>query len=676
MSNVRLSRKHVNTVAGFSAALLIALAGGCGGEDESLRKIEKAEQTVSGLTADGTFSTIADDHRGKELDAVYASMKSLADSGPETVRPAALSIASRAQAGIASLHSKKAVAADQQLEAHLADLRAGLNNYTLQKSIAEANTGAGTQGLIKTLQSSLEANKQSAAEASKAASKVQATVDELTTRNRAVLAQATAKRAEAASIAARSQTLSATEGLEVLKRSAAVRAEADTLEQQASTLGTQLGLAQAELTRARSTASALDDQSKQLQGDIAGAQTRLEEERKLADIAGKAADAAAGSIKKKLTDLTAFRSDEVDKHHSKAVNAAELAFQLANQSTQKAAGNQLSVAGGNTGKITAASMQQHYADALVSDARAQDSIASTLALMAGATPALPNAAEFDAAAKAARESADKKLADARDVYAKIKESLDTINDEKLKSRIGETSRQLERLSSKQGISAEAPAPAAPAPSGSTPAPAAASADSLADVRKLIDQLQDKVRAGDMRGTADFYAFESEAQRTAYLGMMDFGIALTALDSACKEKFGKSYFEIMGGQASAMLAMMPDEAVLKSRTSSDYEFALSPEGDTATVTPKQSAGQFDMPMTLQRKDGTWKISTEAFAAIGQMAGMFAQITPVLKTFAADVKAGKFESAEQLKTAISAQMGSMLGGGIPQPAGDPGEDDPNK
>ncbi len=671
MSNVRLSRQHATKLAGFSAAVLIALAGGCGGENESLKQIEKAEQSVSALTADGTFASLADGYKRTELVKIHDSMNALAGSGPETVRAAAFSIAARAKAGIASLDSKAAVEADRELESHLADLRFGLNTFTLQKSIAEANTGAGTQDLIKTLQASLETNKKNAADASKAASKIQATVDELNTRVKAITAQATAKREEATSIEARIQGVSATEGLEVLKRAAAVRAESNLLEQQAANLSTQLGLSQAELARARSTASAFEEQSKQLQREIAGAQTKLEEERKLADAAGKAASDAASAISKKFADLTAFRSSKLDTAHQAAVSSAQKAVELAKQATAKAGPNPLSVAAGNSGKLSTASMQQIYADALVNQARSQGVIAGTLGLLAGAKPAVPNAAEFTAAAEAARKTSDDTLTQAREIYGQIKDSLDGIADEKLKTRIAETSRLLQGLSSKQGVMPDAPA-AQPSSPSTTAAPAPDGA--TADVRKIIDQFQDKVRANDMRGTADLFDFESDAQRDAYVGMMDFGTAFAALDSACQEKFGKPFSQIMGGQAAAMAAMMPDPEVARSRTSADFNITVS--GDTATVSPKQPAGPMDAPMTLRKKDNTWKISAEGVALGGPTGGMFKMLTPVFKTLAADVKSGKFESPEQFKTTITAQLGSMFGGGLKPPAGDPGEDDPNK
>ncbi|MFT3684331.1 MAG: hypothetical protein QM783_05290 [Phycisphaerales bacterium] len=269
MPNVCFSRPVASRVAGFSAALILALAAGCGGESKEARQIEKAKQTVSALTADGTFAHISDSYRRKELEAIYKDVKPIAESGPDNLKAAAYTVTSRAKAGVAVLDAKAASVNDAQLSAQLTALATAANTYTLQKSIAENNSGAGTQDLIKTLQASLETNRKNASEATKAAAQAQAKVDELETRAKQIAAQGQTKRDEASGLTSRVQNASATQGLEIIKNAAAVRAQADELERQHAELITELGLAQAELGRARAVASALDDQTKQIQTTIA-----------------------------------------------------------------------------------------------------------------------------------------------------------------------------------------------------------------------------------------------------------------------------------------------------------------------------------------------------------------------------------------------------------------------
>lgn len=679
MSNARLSRQHTAKLAGLSAALLLALAGGCGGGDsEALKQIQKAEQTIGALTADGTFVSIADTYRRNQLVELGKSMEKLAGDGPDSVRAAALSIAARAKAGVASLDTKAAVESDQQLDSHLSDLKVGLNTFTLQKSIAENNTGAGTQGLIKILQASLDANKKSADDAHKAAARSQATVDELSTRVKAVSAQANAKRQEASSIAAGMQGVSATQGLEIIKRSAAVLAEADALEQQSSDIGTQLGLAQAELARARSLAASLDDQTKQIQGEIAGAQSHLSEEQKLADTAGKAADAAAGAIKTKYTEFNTFRSATLEPAHQAAVTSAQKAVELSKQATAKAGGNPGSVAAGNAGKLASASMQQNYADALVSQARAFDQMAGTFALLATSQPALPGAAEYAAAAEAARKSADDTLTQAREIYSAVRESLDGISDEKLKGRLGDTSKILEALSSKQGVKAPEATPApAPTPSGTTPAPAGAvSSDAdVAAVKKVLDQMHDKIRSGDVASiTNDLSAFDDDAQRAAANSLAELQSVNAAFEKACQDKLGKSSTEVlgpiaamMGGNADKIAA---DAEAVKNMTSADYTVTVS--GDKATATDKGGTAR-----ELVKRDGKWLIAGGLFGANAPALPpqVLANVKTVLTGITADINSGKITTPEQVQTALMAKMGGMgrPRGGKP---GGGGADDPNK
>lgn len=676
MRNARLERSLAPKFAGLSAAIILSLVAGCGAEHREARQIEKAKQTVNALTADGTFTNLNDAYRRAELTKIHDEMKSLADSGPDSFKAAAYSIASRAKAGIASLDAKAANDADAQLTAQLDALTNGLNTYTLQKSIAESNTGAGTQDLIKTLQASLEANKKNTADAGKAASKVQATVDELTTRSKTVAAQAQAKRDEASELASTVQTVSATSGLEILKHSAAVRAEADALERQSADLSTQLGLAQAELARARSNAAALEGQSRQIQSTIAAAQTRVEEEHKLAEAAGKAADAAAASVKKGFDDLTAFRAT-LDKAHQDAVNSSKAALDLATQAENKAraSGNQNSIGGGNTGKISSAAMQQGHADALVSQARAQDMLAGTLGLIASAKPALPNAAEFDSAAKAARKSADDTLDDARKKYGEVKASIDAIGDEKLKARLAETSRLLEGLSSKQGVKTPEAAPAPAAPAAATPsATPAADSPELAAIKKTLDAVFDKLRAGDIAAiNNEFTAFDNDKQRENANALAELQAVSAAFEKACQDKLNASSKELLGPMMGGMSqAAVAGEAV-KNLTSADFQVTVS--GDTATAS--SDAG---ISPKLVKRDGKWMLKGGLLGDVPGLDGrMLTAIKSTMKEITDDINSGKISSAQQLQTTLMAKMGPMMGGGRGTPGGGGGgggEDDPNK
>ena len=156
MLHARFPRRATRSVAGLSAAIVLSVVAGCGGEDQAAKQIQQAAQTVNALTTDGTFNTLNDDHRKRELEKIAASMKTLGDSGPESSKVAALAIGARAQAGLAALESKLASRDDARLSLMLADLRASVNTYTMQRSLAESNSGTGAGDLIKTLQGSLD----------------------------------------------------------------------------------------------------------------------------------------------------------------------------------------------------------------------------------------------------------------------------------------------------------------------------------------------------------------------------------------------------------------------------------------------------------------------------------------------------------------------------------------
>ncbi|HZW07407.1 MAG TPA: hypothetical protein VFF65_09800 [Phycisphaerales bacterium] len=670
MSNLRLSRPHAARIAGLSAALLLALAGGCGNDNDAIKQVQKAEQTIGALTTEGTFASIADDYRRKQLGEIHSQMEKLATDGPEGVRAAALTIAARAKAGIASLDTKAAVAADKELTEHLDDLRRGLNTFTLQKSIAEANTGAGTQGLIQTLQGSLDANKKAADDARKEAAAGQAAADELAARTKSVTAQAVAKRQEASSLSATMQGVSATQGLEILKRATVIQAEADALDQQAADLGAELGLAQAALARVRARAAALDDQSAQIQADIAAAQSRLEEERKLADSAGKAADAAAAAIRQKFADINTFRSGKLEPALQAAVTSSQKAFDLTKQAASKSAANAQSIAGGNTGKLAQASMQQNYADALVTQARAFDQLAGMLAIVASAQPPLPDAAEYAAAADAARKTSDETLTQARDMYGTVREAIDSINDEKLKARLSKTSETLGILSNKQGVKAPEPTSSTPAPSSSTPAAAPSNDAEVAAVKKLIDEMHDKMRSGDEAGVISAMVyFEDDSMRETAREFAAFGDSLKAFDKACRERISAGAADVMGpsGRLIAKLLELGEER--NDLTSADYTVTV--EGDTAKGVEKGG-----LEHTFVKRDGKWygTMHPDAQAVFSQLpAANLRSQRVVLDSITADLNSGRFTTREQVQTALLAKMG---GGVPPGRGGRPAGDDPNK
>ncbi|HYD00095.1 MAG TPA: hypothetical protein VEB22_02615 [Phycisphaerales bacterium] len=657
MSNLRLSRPHAARLSGLTAALLLALAGGCGKDNDAIKQVQHAEQTIGALTTEGTFASIADDYRRKQLGEVHDQMNKLAADGPEGVRAAALTIAARAKAGVASLDTKVAIAADKELTALLRDLTVGLNTFTLQKSIAEANTGAGTRGLIQTLQGSLDANKKAADDARKEAAAAQAAADDLTTRTKNVTAQAVAKRQEASSLTATMQGVSATQGLEILKRATAIQAQADALDQQAADLGAELGLAQSELARVRSKVAALDEQSTQIQADITAAQARLEEERKLADAAGKAADAAAAAIRQKFADISTFRSGTLEPALQAAVSSSQKAFDLTKQATGKSGGNPQSIAGGNTGKLAAAAMQQNYADALVTQARAFDQLAGTLALVASAQPPLPDAAEYATAAAAARKTSDETLTQARDMYGSVREAIDAIGEEKLKARLGQTSAILEILSSKQGVKAPEPTSSTPAPSSSsssTPAAAPGGDAEVAEVKKVIDAMHDRIRAGDYAGIVnDMTWFDDDGARKLASDMLALQASVKAFDQACRDKLSLSAAEAAGPLGAGLGKMAdPGSDEEKDMTSADYTVTVNGDEATAVDNRKNKTNK------LVKRNGKWYAVLDGLnqGTGGMPPGALGTMKSAIDAITADINAGRLTTPEQVQTALLAKMGA--------------------
>ncbi|MFT3684332.1 MAG: hypothetical protein QM783_05295 [Phycisphaerales bacterium] len=382
-------------------------------------------------------------------------------------------------------------------------------------------------------------------------------------------------------------------------------------------------------------------------------------------------------MKKAFADLNTFRAGELDKTHQDAVSSAKNALEHARQAATKGAANKDSVAGGNTGKLSVAAMKQGFADALVSQARAEDQLAGALALVAGSKPALPNADEIAKTAAAARTDADKHLSDAREAYAEVKNDVDGINDDKLKARLTETSRLIEALSSKQGFKVDAtPAAAAPAAAPSSTPVAATAADSpeVAAVRRTLDQMHDKLRAGDFKSIIDMAEFTDDTQRQAALDIFDFAAVVKEFDAACHEKLNTSAEEALGPMGMMAKGVTEGMAKQKDRTGADYKITV--DGDKATA----SAGG-EKPDKLVKKDGQWRMVMDSDDMPPQAAAVIKPLIGVLKQITTDIKAGTITSAQQVQTALMSKLGGLGGpgsrrGGGGGGGGGGGDEDPNK
>jgi hypothetical protein len=163
---------------------------------------------------------------------------------------------------------------------------------------------------------------------------------------------------------------------------------------------------------------------------------------------------------------------------------------------------------------------------------------------------------------------------------------------------------------------------------------------------------------------------TESQMKTIEGMAGMMSASKKMEDAMKEKFGADALKAAG--SSGPSGMDADE--MKKKVEATEEKI---EGDTATLTSKDE----NDPLVLKKVDGRWKIdlSSAAMAQMEQAGDMFGAMTKAADETTADIKAGKFKTPQEARTAMGMKMMEHMpkpkeGEGFPTPPTPPTPEKP--
>lgn len=137
------------------------------------------------------------------------------------------------------------------------------------------------------------------------------------------------------------------------------------------------------------------------------------------------------------------------------------------------------------------------------------------------------------------------------------------------------------------------------------------------------------------------------------GMTKVVAAMKELNDAAVAKFGD--------QGKGIASNGPGGDLDMARKVREAEVKI--EGDTVTLTVKGD----DDPLKLKKVDGEWKVDLSEMAgpAAAMGAAMFDGMASAAKQTAADIKAGKYKTAEEAEAAFTAQMmGGLMEKMLPQ------------
>lgn len=661
----------------FSACAL----GGCDGSDSAQEAINKAGEKLEAQAVAGGNAILADGQRRKELNEVVTALNSVLNDGdPGKSGPASVLVA-RAKSGLGEISAKDASAVEHQFVSTAGVTQSLVDQWNSQHASAAAASRYDPSKDLAELDKSIASQTAEAAKRETDRAAQERIVTEIQARADAARSAAKRERDREAAIRKTAEGQSQTAREEIIRRAVEASRAADALDKQASELVAEAAKEQPKVAEIASDVERLRSHAEYLKGAKANIQQRADAAKQQSASAQRDADAVGKPISEsvaelgKLRDAASAPSSEAQK---KFEDAAKTAAKAGTSSTVKETKAAASAASG--------AANQSLGDLLATKARSLSVYAFTLDAVAKTKPAVPGAAdaakkadEVRAELQATRDAAKASYESAKSAYEKVNLTPE------IKKKLEEIAKALEALHTPP---APPPAPA-PAPEGAPadakPADAGDAKPAAAISPEQIKTVEDEVRAalrematasaaGDSEKVLSHIEVKNDQEKQVLLAALPITKSAKSLDAACTTKWGKDLmgliqdskvpaikanplFMMMGpllgkgggpGASPVMDADAVEKATIKAISPTEAE--VTADGAPAT--------------TKLKKDGeTWKVT-----GLGSMLGpMAAQMMPMLKAMndaftdaAAGISSGKFASADDMLTELSAKLMGAMGG----------------
>lgn len=666
------------TPAALSAAALLTLAAclpACSRSDD--HAVRHAADTLNKITFGGSQSVPSVDSRKQTFSTVISDLAA-AKGLSEQAAAAAAGLTARAQAGLAEIGATDLVDGERKVLGSLTAVRAAVGIWSSQNAraaIAESYKPDADLAAIDRQTAEVEAATGSAADAQRAAD---ARVASLEKDADALIAQSRSKRADAAALRQQMANTSETEALSLLERAAAIARAADALDVRAADLKAQAALARPAIDDARRAIDLLASRRESLKASRAGVQARAQAGQTAAVEARRLAASAAADATRAFAEASALRSGSI----ASALDTATKNYRAAIASAKKAQQGSKNEAR-TEAALAAAGYSQALGDALFVHARGLDSFATIAEAAVSASPALPDASSFAAAAKAARETLASTVEEARAAYEDARAGFDAAGGKpEVKDAVAKLIDILNRVSTGKAKLAADPAdpaqadpgdsaaPSAPATPGDPPAdtakPAAnAPADPAAEtaaIKKAFTDFTTAIREGRADDALAFILTDTDEAASAVEAVLTPMLNLVALDAACKSKLNAGLTEIMQATpigpmfgplmkgSESLSAFKPDQGEVRflSATSAEVVNTTEQKGPPAQVVKKGDRWLLTVPSDL------------AAQAKSPAAAMMVGLGQAAADLTDDVKAGK-ATKEQVATTL---MSKLMPPGMPK------------
>ncbi|MCE2925893.1 MAG: hypothetical protein LW822_10695 [Phycisphaeraceae bacterium] len=640
------SRGRLSMLTRGLALGALLLAGACDRKDSAHYAVEEAQRLISILTADGGGMASTSAERLAKLTEAYELVKEYAKDNP-----AAAVIASRARAALAQIDAQKAAELDQAAVDILGSLRRSLALYTQNSAVAAMLANVDLTEQTASVSAQIRQIDAELGGAQTQAQQANAVVATLTGKIDALRAEAKAKRAAASALRQQAAGGTAQAGLPIIQEAATAMQQADGLDAQALLLEAERTSRQTDAQARQARADALVSEKRRLEADLALLTAKAQNDKTLATDSASIAQLNAKTIAEQVAAYKALAEGDLAAARKRAVAGYQEALahakvgakggSLESKTAQVAAGS---------GKLAVASASQALADVQATQARSQEALAATLSLLASAQPPLPGATDYQAGADEATKNFDDLIAQARESYAAVRESLDGVTNETLKARLTGALAGLELLSSKQGVTPEQVAP---------PGLASPASSEQAAVAKALDEYLDIQRTMDIDAMLNAMNFENPEHREALRSMAEMSKLLTELDKLTTEKLGKPLKDLPGlGMLGTMGADATKDAL--NRTSADYNIVIT--GNLAIATAKKPA-PMEPPakFLLTKEQWVMTIDAQTGAMLAQAGQMVGPIKGVLTGLVEGLKDGSIKDEQQLMAILQAKLGGMMPGG---------------
>jgi len=642
-----IRRSSLVTLVGM-AGLALSLGGmGCDDRSDNVRSIEKASQDLVSMTGGGTYAAPAD-ARKKGLDAAASAVQDAASDGSDGEKAPAAVLTASTQDGLALAPAEEALRLDRDSRNTITRINSILSEWGIRNATATAAASFDPSAQITELRASKSAR-------AERISIEQARLAELETRLAALLANAATKM-KAADDAQASYVqqmtgvakLSAVAAAPVVEQANKARREGDIARLAGSRIEAEAAEVAPLISELKLVIAQLENQNKNLDATEAELNGRATAYRAEASESTTAATVAANDIDSMVGSLKELHAGPLSK-----------AFEDAESLLSKAAAN--ASKGGTaspvSGKLAVANAQSTLADLQWSRAMSAASLATTLELLAGAQPALPQSASYASDAAAAREQQKNSLLAATAAFESAKSAVggarvQGVAKERLE-RLGELLEKSRSVTSGEAADVNATfnlkvrkSPVAAREATAEQAPEAAP---VADAGTPIDP--------DLIAMVDAMDAASKAGEDVSSYMIstnpDSIVAMTGPDrlrAAAKKAYGKDLKELLEGSPLASLA---DQSGM---SSTDLKITMK-DADNATSTLPGAP----IPLAFKRVDGNWKFNLDGMGPMAKM--MLFPIGKALGNFAAEVEAGNIPEADFNAKLMQTMQGAMSGGGMP-------------